>query len=414
MSNKSPFFCKSLHLLVAAVVLPLSSGCNSFSPFGRPDKDYEATRRAINSPYGNGDYRPEGVSAESGESFKFLEKIGFSKQQRKDIAAARESYAMGDEAFNRAKELEGKERRDAFRAAATQYQKAADNWRSSQLEQDALLMKAESLFFAEDYYKAEQSYAKLVKEYPRNPYLDQIDSRRFEIADYWLKHHSASPRSFAQVNFTDNTLPWNDAAGHGKRVLENLRMDNPLGKLSDDATMRLAVNYFEKGDYESAASTFGELRMTYPDSDHQFNAQFLELQSLLLSYLGPEYSDMPLVEAEKRVKAIVRLFPDKAAAKQLELREAAAKAKYFLAEREWESAQYRYRQGENLAARMYLERLIEKYPETPFADPSRELLAEIEGKPDRPAQRFAPLVKILRADTDQRPWTRPNFDEPQE
>jgi outer membrane protein assembly factor BamD (BamD/ComL family) len=405
MSNQ--FTIRAALLLL---LLTLSSGCNSFSPFGRTDKDYEATRRAINGQYGEGVYRPEGVSAENDDSLKFLDRLGLSRRKRKDIKAARDAYAMGEEAFNKAKQLEGKERVDAFRAAATQYKKAADSWRSSQLEQDALLMMAEGQFFAEDYYKAEQSYAKLVKEYPRNPYLDQVDSRRFEIADYWLKYHSASPRSFAQVNFTDNTLPWNDTGGHGKRVLENLRLDNPLGKLSDDATMRLAVNYFEKGDYESAASTFGELRMTYPDSDHQFNAQFLELQSLLLSYLGPEYSDVPLIEAEKRVKAIVRLFPKEAAAKQLELREAAAKTKYLMAEREWESAQYRYRQGENLAARLYLEQLIEKYPETPFAEPSRELLAQLDGKPDRPAQRFAPLVRIFRADSDQRPWTRPDSE----
>jgi outer membrane protein assembly factor BamD (BamD/ComL family) len=402
--NTRFLFCSAFALLL----LTLHAGCSSFSPFGRADKDYEATRRSINGQYGEGVYRPEGVSAEKGDSFLFLDRMGLSRRKRKDITAARQAYAMGDTAFNKAKELDGKERRDAFRAAATQYQKAADNWKSSQLEQDALLMKAESQFFAEDYYKAEQTYAKLVKEYPRNPYLDQVDSRRFEIADYWLKYHSASPRSFAQVNFTDNTLPWNDTGGHGKRVLENLRMDNPLGKLSDDATMRLAVNYFEKGDYEAAASTFGELRMTYPDSQHQFNAQFLELQSLLLSYLGPEYSDVPLIEAEKRVRAIVRLFPTEAAAKQMELREAAAKTKYLMAEREWESAYYRYRQGENLAARMYLEQLIEKYPDTPYAESSRELIAELDGKPDRPAQRFAPLVKIFRAETDQRSWTRPD------
>jgi outer membrane protein assembly factor BamD (BamD/ComL family) len=389
------------------------TGCSTFSPFGRSDKDYEKTKRTINGRYGDGVFRPEGAAAESEESNIFLDTLGFSRSRRKDIDAARESYAMAEEAFNQAKQLEGQERREAFRAAATAYQKAADNWRSSQLEQDALLMKAESLFFAEDYYKAEQTYANLVKEYPRNPYLDQIDSRRFEIADFWLKTHSAAPRSFAQVNFTDNTLPWNDTAGHGKRVLENLRMDNPLGKLSDDATMRLAVSHFEKGDYESAAATFGELRMTYPDSEHQFDAQFFELQSLLLSYLGPEYSDVPLIEAEKRIKTIVRLFPKESAAKQLELREAAAKTKYLMAEREWESAQYRYRQGENLAARMYLQQLIEKYPDTPYAESSRELLAQIGDKPDRPAQRFAPLVRLMRADSDKRPWTRPNSDPPQ-
>jgi len=399
--------------VVTVTALVSTSGCSSFSLFNRTDEDYQATKRAINGQYENGVYRPEGVAAEKDDSVKLFDRLGLSQRARKDVDAARREYALGDQAFAQAKSLEGEKRRDAFVTAAKHFKKASDNWKSSQMEQDALLMQAESQFFAEDYYKAEQTYAKLVKEYPRNPYLDQIDSRRFEIADYWLKYHAVKPTSFATVNFTDNTRPWNDTGGHGKRVLENLRLDNPIGKLSDDATMRLAVNYFEKADYESAASTFGELRMTYPDSEHQFNAQFLELQSLLLSYLGPDYTDTPLLEAEKRVKSILRLFPTEAASKQLELREAATKIKFFMAEREWSSGQYRLRQGENLAARMYFQKILEQYPDTPFADQAKELVAELDGKPDRPPQRFKPLVKLFRAESDKRQWRRPGFDEEQ-
>jgi|694.fasta_scaffold00235_4 outer membrane protein assembly factor BamD (BamD/ComL family) len=392
---------------LALVCLFCMPGCSSFKPWGLRDKDYEATKRSINGEYAEGVFRPEGVAAENKSSSKLLDRMGLTRRARKDIQAARDAYALGDQSFNRAKELADTQRKDAFRDAAKHYKRAAENWKSSQMEQDALLMQAESEFFAEEYYKCEQTYAQLIKEYPRNPYLDQIDSRRFEIADYWLKTHSADPKPFVVVNFTDSKRPWNDTGGHGKRVLEKLRLDNPIGKVSDDATMRLATNYFQKGDYDSAAATFGELRMTYPDSPHQFNAQCLELQSLLLSYMGPDYSDAPLVEAEKRAKAIVRLFPNEANTKQQELREAMVRIKYLKAEREWESGLYRQRQGENLSARMYLQRLVEDYPDTPFAQSAQELLAQMEGKPDRPPQYFAPLIKVFRVDDDERPWSKP-------
>lgn len=394
-------------LFAMALAIVSFTGCAAFSPFSDPDKDYEKAKRSINGgEYGGGVYRPEGAAVDNDDSIKLFDRLGLSRRKRKDIEAARQAYSLGDETFAKAKELEETERAVAFRTAAQHYKLAADNWRSSQLEQDALLMQAESEFFAEDYYRAEQTYAKLIKEYPRNPYLDQIDSRRFEIADYWLKTHSVKPASFARLNLADNKLPWNDTGGHGKRVLENLRLDNPIGKLSDDATMRLAINYLEKEDFESAAATFSELRMTYPDSEHLFNAQFLELQSLLRSYLGPEYSDTPLLDADKRLKAIVRLFPNEASEKQVELREAATKIKFLRAEREWESAQFRYRQGENRAARMYLERLLDEYPDTPFVEASQEMLDKIADKPDRPQQRFVPLVKIFRADNDEPAWRK--------
>ncbi len=392
------------------LVVASSVGCSMFS--NKTDKDYEQARRSINNPYGNGVHRPEGVSAENAtKTSKFLEDLGLSKKRRKDINAARLAYQKGDQEFMRAKELEGTERRDAFRAAAKLYKEAADNWQSSQLAQEAMMMQAESYFFAEDYYKAEQGYAALVKEYPRNPYLDTVDARRFEIGDFWLRTNAANPKSFFNVNFTDNKLPWNDTGGHGKRALENVRLDNPIGKLSDDATMRLAVNYYEKEDWEMAATTFAELRMTYPDSEHQFKAQFLELQSLLAAYMGPEYSDLHLIDADKRAKAIVKQFPKEAQAKQLELREAMATIKFLMAEREWHSAEYRYLQGENLACKMYLEQLLEKYPDTQFAEKARDRLKEIDGKPDRPPQKFVPLVKLFRAGNDDRKWKRPVFDD---
>jgi outer membrane protein assembly factor BamD (BamD/ComL family) len=414
LTRKSPPKSRSataLPLALATCWLLVLSGCSTFAPRWNSDSEYEKSKDSINNPYGNGIFRPEGVSAENRSQSKFLTRLGLSNEGRRDIDAARTAFAAGDKEFNRAKELKGTERRDAFRLAAKHYKTAAANWKSSQLAQDALMMQAESLFFAEDYYKSEQTYGALVKEYPRNPYLDQIDSRRFEIADFWLKSHSANPKSFAVVNFRDNKLPWNDTGGHGKRALENVRTDHPIGKMSDDATMRLAVNYYEKEDWEMAAATFAELRMTYPDSEHLFNASFLELQSLLAAYLGPEYSDGFLIDADKRAKAIIRQFPKEAQAKQLELREATRTIEYLMAEREWASAQYRFLQGENLASRMYLQQLIDKYPDTQFAEMAKDRIKEIEGKPERPVQRFQPLVKLFGADRDKRKWTRPVFDD---
>ncbi len=77
--------------------------------------------------------------------------------------------------------------------------------------------------------------------------------------------------------------------------------------------MRLAVDQFEKGKFEGAADTFADLRTIYPDSEHQFQAQFLELQSLMNSYQGAKYSSVPLDDAEIRVKQIAKLFPKRPA-----------------------------------------------------------------------------------------------------
>ncbi len=381
-------------------------GCSTFSPRSGSMKEYNDAKRSIENPsgYGDGITRPEGRTAEKESVGKaFLQKLGLQKQRRRDIELARKEFREGDAMFEKAKGLQGEERAQAFRAAAKKYQSAAKNWQSSGLEQDALMAAGESLFFAEDYYRAEEMYSKLVKEYPRNRYLDLVDSRRFEIADYWLKYDNADHKPFTVVNFTDTKRPWNDTGGHGTRVLENMRIDNPTGRVSDDATMRLAVAQFEKGKFEGAADTFADLRMTYPDSEHQFQAQFLELQSLMNSYQGPRYSPVPLDEADRRVKQIAKQFPKEAGERQQDLNVAYAKIRFLYAEREWFGAEYRRVRGENGSARFHYNKIISEYSDTPFAKEAEIKIAELEGLPEDPPQRFAPLVKLFGQSKSEQP-----------
>jgi tetratricopeptide (TPR) repeat protein len=213
-------------LCVTAAVFS-ADGCSVLSPDKGSLKELEATRRSIENPSGFEDdnTRLEGTTAEKDAvGKKFLETIGLVKKRRRDIEQARSEFKLGEDAFEAAKNLKDQDRVESFRHAAKKYKSAAKNWQSSALEQDALLMAAESYFFAEDYTKAENMYAQLIKEYPRNPYLDHVDTRRFEIADYWLKYDSASHQNFLFPNLTEKRLPLNDTAGHGRRVLAKSAM----------------------------------------------------------------------------------------------------------------------------------------------------------------------------------------------
>ncbi len=398
--------------IAAALLALLGSGCSMLSTRDTLLSDYDETRRRIENPLPNDDeseegiYRPEGVTAEKGKGDDFLQRLGWRAKRRKDIELARSFFSQGEELYSQAIAATGDERVEMLRNAAENFKEAGENWRSSSLEQEALLRAAESHFFAEDYYQAERLYAQLIKEYPRNPYLDHIDSRRFEIADYWLLTDAANHKPFVVLNVSDAKFPWNDVGGHGKRVLEKLRLDNPTGKVSDDATMRLAVEDFKKGKYESAADTFAELRLTFPDSEHLFNAQFLELQSLLESYQGADYSSIPLTEAQKRVEQMSRQFPQEAAARKDELNKAYAKIRFQLAERVWNQADYRRKRSENGAAKFHYQRILEEFADTPFAAEAQTKLQQLEGLPDDPPQHFKTLVWLLGAENNDRPWLK--------
>ena len=390
-----PFLLLSLTSLA---LLSSVAGCTLFDPMAGSDEEYNRAKRQIETrPEDDKDWvRPEGESVENRKegALPILDKL-FRWEKAKNPELAKSLYNQADIRFNEAKALEAHEKRLAFREAAKKYKEAGKNWRNSYLEQDALYMEGRSYFFAEDYPKAEDAFTRLVKEYPRTKYLDSTQKHRFEVAQYWVHYNQVAPASFYNLNMADNTRPLNDTGGHGRRVLEKMRLDDPTGVLADDVTMALANEAFQRGDFETAAETYEDLRLTYPDSKHQFESHFLELRSLLEVYQGPEYSSEPMDRAEKLIKQIRRQFAQQAAEQGPYLDEAYAEVRFKQGERRWMQAEYRRMRGENKAARYYLQQIVDDYADTPFGDQAKQRLAELQGAQDDPTQYLEWLTRLF-------------------
>jgi len=150
---------------------------------------------------------------------------------------AQKSFDEADALYKQAAAAEGAKRAELFSAAGEKFTAAAERYPSSALEQNALFYAAESYFFADMYLDANKNYEKVIKAYPNNRFLDTIDQRRFVIAKYWLDLNRQEPESAYYFNWTDNTRPWRDARGNALRLYDKIRIDDPTGKLADDATL---------------------------------------------------------------------------------------------------------------------------------------------------------------------------------
>jgi outer membrane protein assembly factor BamD (BamD/ComL family) len=123
-------------------------------------------------------------------------------------------------------------------------------------------------------------------------------------------------------------------------------------------------------------------------------------------YDGKYYEGQPLKQAEDVLRLILRRFPNESADLREELTQQAAAIRNMLAEREMAMADYHMSRSENLAARFYLETLIESYPETDVARDARTKLESLAGKPDEPAQVAKWLVDLFPEPRSTRPLIR--------
>jgi outer membrane protein assembly factor BamD (BamD/ComL family) len=365
-------------------VLVLSlSGCSLFKPW--KEDEYSRAKNAIEGyedKEGNW-IRPEGSRADkmmNSDVPKIFRKIPGLGERTVDKDLARTTLKEANELYQAAVSSQGSDRKELFRQAAKKYNQAGKHWASSSLDQDAYFMTAESYFFAEDYPKAEDYYVKLIKEYPRTRYQDRVDQRRMEIGNYWLQF----PDKFYNINLTDKKRPLNDTENHGKRVLEKMLLDSPTGRLADDVTMDIANTEFKRENWNEALDRYRDLISVYTDSPHQFDAHFLGAKSALLAYQGPQYSAEPLEQADKLLKQMVRQFSKQASERKEPIAEMLAEVKYRQAERLYDEATYRNNKQEYAAAILYCDRILDNYPDTPFADKAQQIIDKAEGKPSVP------------------------------
>jgi TolA-binding protein len=319
---------------------------------------------------------------------------------RADREGAKKLYVQAETTFKRAASLpqSDPERRKQFKQAASLYSKAAKKWPESALEQDAWFMAGESNFFADDLNDAEEFYSQLVKNHPRNRHIDRVQARKFQIGTFWVNMGKLKHYSILHPNFFDDSLPWTDVRGNGIRVYDQMRFDDPTGKIADDATMAGAVEHFERGEYEKADQWFTDLIQTFPDSEHQFKAHLLALRSKLNTYQGPLYTPQMLDEAQTLAKKMGRTFRVQLQAEpELEklVAEADAEIRLRYAERLLVQGEYHRKRGENAAANWCYEKLVARYGDTPYTKYAQEGIAKTKGLEPLPEQRLAWLAQMF-------------------
>jgi len=318
-------------------------------------------------------------------------------RENANLQRAQQFYREGDATFRQAQELEPGSREKMFAKAAKSFRKSVEASAGEALQQDAMFMQAESLFFANQLPQAAKQYEKLQKDFPRNRHSDRISARLFSISKYWIETVKADQNKWIPLNLTDPKRPKFDVDGHAVRVLDQIRFDDPTGRLADDATMAAAAEHIRQGNFEKADEFLTDLRETFTDSEHLFLAHMLGLKCKLEVYAGPDYSGLVLDEAEQLLRQTRQRFPDRLREQKYSemLGRIAAEISYHRAERLANKARWREKRHEYGAARVYYQELLTQFPSSPQAETARQRLVATESLPAIPTPQLAWLAEVF-------------------
>ncbi len=389
MSKRS----RTLKRLLATLLLTVSAGCATTS--SQPT----ATVR------GQGD---EGIAAGANAGKDFLNRITgrgamanvpvanklpwFGGAKSKNEREAEAHFFRGDDATRQG--IDARERKafrqavNAFSLARKAYREAAKAFPDSPLEEDSLFMIAECQFFSDEYADAFESYEKLIAKFKGTRHLDTVVARQFAMGRYWLNDELKNSTWRLLPNWSDEKRPIMDTQGAALRALEKTRLNLPTGSLADDSIMLTSGWYFSNRQFRDADYYYTLIRREYPNSEHQFDAHVLGIQSKIRSYQGSNYDGTVMIEAKELIEQTLKQFTEIRPEDRQRLMNLHAQVNRALAQRDFSLAEYYAAKGYNGAARVYYERVASKFPRTELAARARDRDTATQTKPTEPPRRL--------------------------
>jgi len=317
------------------------------------------------------------------------------------------SYARAESAFKRIAEAHslddsGFMRRRKLKDFLKPRSKLKAHYSDSPLREDSLFLLAESQFHQKELPGAETNYLQLLQEFPNTRHMDAATQRLFDIALTWMNFKVTQsgdvelaafsdngPSSKPKVvkgkdykrpsffNFTDKKRPLTDTEGRALEALKAIWMNDPTGKLADDALMFTASHYLRTGRYDEAAETYRLLREEFPQSPHSKDAYVLGAYVSQASYQGAAYDGKNLTESRQLQLTALNLYPELSAEEKQRLKQGLEKIEDATVAREFDRAVFWLRKGRFDAVEMTCWHIINTYADSKYADKARGLLAKL-------------------------------------
>jgi tetratricopeptide (TPR) repeat protein len=118
-----------------------------------------------------------------------------------------------------------------------------------------------------------------------------------------------------------------------------------------------------------------------------------------------------LEQADKLLKQMVRQFQKQSSERKEPIAEMLAEVQYRQAERLYEEATYRKNKQEYAAAIVYCDRILDNYPDTPYAEMAQEIIDNAEGKPSVPTPYMHWMTYVFPTRDKVTPLLKPTEEE---
>jgi TolA-binding protein len=215
-------------------------------------------------------------------------------------------------------------------------------------------------------HNAFKNYEQVLDQYAGIPEWETALEREYEIAE---RYFAGEKRRFLG-------MPIIDARPDAVEILTRIHERHPESNLAQRALMRLANYYYNQHYWSDAEATYQLVVTGYPQSPYRLEAMRRSAEAAMNRYHGPAYDDSSLLDARARYEA----YRDEGISQEERAKvnailndiEAKRAEKYIVI------ADLYKRLGKERSEAVYLQELVERWPDSPAAGKARNRLARLE------------------------------------
>lgn len=219
-----------------------------------------------------------------------------------------------------------------------------------------------------DLYGAYKAYQKVVDKYPFSERIQEIINREFNIAEKFMGGYRQKTMGVALP------VAENPAIEIFGKVVEN----SSYGPKAPVAQYKLGLLLKSLLRYYEAEEAFNKVISSYPESEWASAAKFQIAACRAAVSRGPAYDQGAAKEAKEKFEEFVKEHPEAELSNEAEKN--IGKLKEEEAEANFNIAAFYEKQKEYASARIYYEDIINKYPDSPWAQKAQERLKSMENK----------------------------------
>ncbi|MBN2127992.1 MAG: tetratricopeptide repeat protein [Sedimentisphaerales bacterium] len=236
-----------------------------------------------------------------------------------------------------------------------------------------LFIDGEIYYWHDRYAKAMAKYEKLLKDFPGSEFVPPVLEREFVVGQAYLNGRKKSVLGLIKIS------------GHAEgieimeRISDRAGLDDP-NSIGLDAALTVAEHFEQQELYIEAYLKWSEIASYWESGPVGKKALYRMAENNLAAYNAPRVERRHYFDASKLTTAktyyqrFASLYPEEAETNDVpdKVRQIDEQMSY----KELTIAQYYQRIGEDRAARLYFETVVQNWPESEAAEQAREALAQ--------------------------------------